>query len=97
MTKLHDPIRVGMIGYGFVGKSFHAPLIRSVPGLQLAFVGSVHPDKVHADIPDATVITDRDSVATHPEVDLVVIASTNETHLPLAKAALLAGKRRRRR
>jgi predicted dehydrogenase len=81
-----------MIGYGFVGKTFHAPLIQSVPGLQLAFVGSTQPDKVHADVPGATVIADRDSVATHPDVDLVVIASTNETHLPLATAALLAGK-----
>jgi predicted dehydrogenase len=92
MAKLHDPIRVGLIGYGFVGKTFHAPLIQSVPGLKLAFVGSTQPDKVHADVPGATVIADRDSVATHPDVDLVVIASTNETHLPLAKAALLAGK-----
>jgi predicted dehydrogenase len=81
-----------MIGYGFVGKTFHAPLIQSVPGLQLAFVGSTQPDKVHAEVPGATVIADRDSVATHPDVDLVVIASTNETHLPLATAALLAGK-----
>jgi predicted dehydrogenase len=92
MTKPHDPIRVGMIGYGFVGKTFHAPLIQSVPGLQLAFIGSTQADKVHADIPSATVIADRDAVATHPDVDLVVLASTNETHLPLAKAALLANK-----
>ncbi len=92
MSQIHSPIRVGMIGYGFVGKTFHAPLIQSVPGLQLAFVGSTQPDKVHAEVPGATVIADRDSVATHPDVDLVVIASTNETHLPLATAALLAGK-----
>lgn len=92
MATPHDPICVGMIGYGFVGKTFHAPLIQSVPGLELAFVGSTHPDKVRADVPGAKVVADRDSVATHPDVDLVVIASTNETHLPLAKAALLANK-----
>jgi predicted dehydrogenase len=92
MSGPHNPIRVGMIGYGFVGKTFHAPLIQAVPGLKLAFVGSTQPDKVRADIPGATAIADRDSVATHPDVDLVVIASTNETHLPLAKAALVAGK-----
>ncbi len=87
-----NPIRVGLIGYGFVGKTFHAPLIQSVPGLELAFVGSTQPDKVHADIPGAMVIADRERITTHPDVDLVVIASTNETHLPFAKSALLAGK-----
>ncbi len=33
-------INIALIGYGFVGKTFHAPLIRSVPGLNLAFVAS---------------------------------------------------------
>ena len=28
-------IRVGLIGYGYAGKTFHAPLIHSVPGLAL--------------------------------------------------------------
>nr|VXZ85379.1 putative oxidoreductase [Klebsiella pneumoniae] len=29
----NNTINIALIGYGFVGKSFHAPLIRSVPGL----------------------------------------------------------------
>ena len=29
------PIRVGLIGYGFSGKTFHAPLIASVAALEL--------------------------------------------------------------
>jgi predicted dehydrogenase len=92
VTTAHRTIRVGMIGYGWVGKTFHAPLIRSVEGLELAIVGSSDAAKVRADIPGATVIAEREKVATHPDVDLVVIASTNETHFPLTKAALLAGK-----
>ena len=27
-----ENIRVGLIGYGYAGKTFHAPLIQSVPG-----------------------------------------------------------------
>ncbi|MFO5689577.1 hypothetical protein, partial [Klebsiella pneumoniae] len=27
------PIRTALIGYGFAGKTFHAPLIRAVPAL----------------------------------------------------------------
>jgi predicted dehydrogenase len=84
-------IRVGLIGYGFAGKVFHAPLIRSVPGLQLAVVGSSKPDVVRTDLPGVTVRA-AEAVTTHPDVDLVVIASPNESHFPLAAAALRAGK-----
>jgi len=84
-------IRVGLIGYGFAGKTFHAPLIRSVPGLVLTVVGSSRHEAVHADIPEARVCPAAD-VTTHPDVDLVVVATPNESHFPLAAAALRSGK-----
>ena len=84
-------IRVGLIGYGYAGKTFHAPLIRTVPGLELAVVGSSRKDVVSADFSRAIVCTPEE-VMTHPEVDLVVVASPNESHFPLAAAALRAGK-----
>jgi predicted dehydrogenase len=91
MSRNKKSIRVGLIGYGFAGKVFHAPLIRSVPGLRLTVVGSSKPDVVLADIPGVTVCAAEDVLA-HPDVDLVVIASPNESHFPLAAAALRAGK-----
>ncbi len=87
-----QPVKVGLIGYGYVGKTFHAPLVRSVPGLELAIVASSRPAAVHADIPSAHVLADPIAVATHPELDLIVIASPNESHYPLVAAALQAGK-----
>ena len=86
------PIRVGLIGYGYVGKTFHAPLVRSVPGLELTIVGSSRPEAVLANIPGVQVLADPMAVATHPELDLIVIASPNESHYPLTAAALRAGK-----
>jgi predicted dehydrogenase len=86
-----ENIRVGLIGYGYAGKTFHAPLIQSVSGLQLAVVGSSRPDRVLADLRGATVCSAEDA-ATHPDVDLIVIATPNDSHFPLASAALLAGK-----
>lgn len=86
-------LRVGLIGFGFAGKTFHAPLIRTTPGLQLAVVSSSDAAKVHAALgADIRVVADALAAATHPDVDLVVIASPNVTHFPLARAALAAGK-----
>src|ERR1700736_6642700 len=85
-------VRVGLIGYGYAGKTFHAPLIRSVAGLQLTIVGSSKRDTVLADFPEVKVCSNVEEVAAHPEVDLLVIASPNESHYPLAAAALQAGK-----
>jgi predicted dehydrogenase len=85
-------VRVGLIGYGYAGKTFHAPLIQSVTGLQLTIVGSSKRETVLADLPGVTVCSDVEEVATHPEVDLLVIASPNESHYSLAATALRAGK-----
>src|SRR5260370_40341297 len=85
-------VRVGLIGYGYAGKTFHAPLIQSVPGLQLTIVGSSKRDTVMADLPGVTVCSNMEEAATHLEVDLLVISSPNESHYPLAAAALRAGK-----
>ncbi|MBN9414237.1 MAG: oxidoreductase [Candidatus Eremiobacteraeota bacterium] len=84
-------VRVGLIGYGFVGQTFHAPLIQSTPELELAVVASSRPDQVQADLPEVEVSTPQALLA-RPDLDLVVIASPNETHFPLARTALMSGK-----
>jgi predicted dehydrogenase len=84
-------IRVGLIGYGFAGKTFHGPLIRCVPGLEMTAIASSRRDEVLADFPSVEVCS-AEEVTTHPEVDLVVVATPNESHFPLAAAALRAGK-----
>ncbi|TXN05034.1 oxidoreductase [Methylobacterium sp. WL64] len=92
MASVTAPIRVGLIGYGYAGKTFHAPLIRAVPALDLRLVASRDKAKVQADLPGMRVIADPGAVAASDSVDLVVIASPNDTHAPLARIALAAGK-----
>lgn len=87
-----QPIGVTLLGYGFAGQTFHAPVIAAVEGLRLRAVGSSQPDKVKADWPEAAVDTDFDRVIAHPQVDLVVVATPNTTHFELAQKVLLAGK-----
>ncbi len=87
-----SPVRVGLVGYGYAGKTFHAPLIAGVPGLQLAAVASRDAARVHADWPAAEVLADPQALLRRADIDLVVIASPNDTHFPLARAALAAGR-----
>jgi len=85
-------INVGIVGWGFASKVFHAPLIRSAPGLRLSAVSSSDPAKVTAYLPDVRVHTSPDALFADPEIELVVIPTPNETHHALAAAALGAGK-----
>jgi predicted dehydrogenase len=92
VTQSKQPIGVGLIGYGFVGKTFHAPLIGAVDGLDLRAVVSGDAPKVHADLPGVTVYPTSEAMLADLAIDLVVIATPNETHALLAMAALAAGK-----
>ncbi len=89
---LNSPIRVGVIGFGFVSKTFHVPLLKATDGYKISAVSSSRPADVKAVIPDVDVVSDPKALATHPDIDLVVVASPNETHVPLAEAAMRAGK-----
>jgi len=86
------PLRVGLVAYGYAGKTFHAPLLAGVPGLELAAVASRDAARVHADWPAAQVMSDPQALLRRRDIDLVVIASPNDTHFPLARAALAAGR-----
>lgn len=85
-------IRVGLIGFGFVSKTFHVPLLKATAGYKITAVSSSRPADVSAVLGDVDVVSDPKALATHPDIDLVVIASPNETHAPLAELAMRAGR-----
>ncbi len=90
---LGTPLRVGIAGYGLAGRFFHAPLVAATPGARVAAVVTRDPVRaeqaradhpgvaVHASVPDALA----------GGLDLLVVATTNDTHVPLARAAVEAG------
>jgi predicted dehydrogenase len=86
------PIRVGLIGFGFVSKTFHVPLLLETDGYEITAVSSSRPDDVSVVLPNVDVVSDPTELAAHPDIDLVVVASPNETHAPLAEAAMQAGR-----
>lgn len=86
------PLRVALVGYGYAGKTFHAPLIAATPGLELTLVASGRAEAVHADLPDVAVVADPLQALRADGIDLVVVAAPNAQHSPLTAAALRAGK-----
>ena len=89
---MSESLNVGIVGYGFATKTFHAPLVAGVPGLKLAAISSSDPAKVAADWPEVATEVSPEALFARPDIDLVVIPTPNETHYPLASAALAAGK-----
>ncbi|KAB8123896.1 oxidoreductase [Komagataeibacter medellinensis] len=85
------PLRVGLVGYGFAGRIFHAPLIHATPGLELAAICSSRRSDVLAEWPHLPVVSTPEALFAQPDLDLVVIATPNRTHAPLATAALRTG------
>jgi predicted dehydrogenase len=88
-------LRVGLMGYGHAGSVFHAPLIGATQGLHLAAIVTANPERAARafhDCPTARIVGTADELWARPgDIDVVVVASPNKTHVPLASAALAAG------
>ncbi|WP_040242613.1 oxidoreductase [Chromohalobacter japonicus] len=87
-----DKINVGLVGYGFASKTFHAPLLMADGGMTLQAISSSDAAKVMADWPQVEVEASAAALFARDDIDLVVIPTPNATHYDLASAALAAGK-----
>ena len=85
-------IDVGLIGYGFAGRTFHAPVISAVEGLRLAGILQRHGEEAAQAYPAATIVRTLDDLLAISSIRLVVIATPNTTHFDLAEQCLLAGQ-----
>ncbi|WP_194818146.1 Gfo/Idh/MocA family oxidoreductase [Nocardia sp. XZ_19_385] len=88
-------LEVAIIGYGLAGSVFHAPLIASEPRMRVAAVVTGSAERAaqaEREHPGVRVFPDADALfADLSGIDLVVIATPNRTHAPLARRALAAG------
>ena len=85
-------IRVGLIGFGYAARTFHVPLLRAVPGFRVSAVASTRAAEARAALPGVAVVAEYGALAADPDLDLVVVATPNVTHAPLAEATLRAGR-----
>ena len=90
-----EPLRVALVGFGLGGRAFHAPLIAATPGLRLATIVTSNLERraeAARIFPDAHIAESVEWVWAHPaQHDLVVITTTNRSHVPLTRAAIAAG------
>jgi scyllo-inositol 2-dehydrogenase (NADP+) len=85
-------IDVGLIGYGLAGRAFHAPVIRAVPGLRLAAILQRSGTQAAEQYPDVRIVRSVEEFLSVENIRLVVIATPNDTHYPLAGQCLAAGR-----
>jgi scyllo-inositol 2-dehydrogenase (NADP+) len=86
-------LRVAIIGYGLAGRVFHAALVAATPGLTVDSVVTRSPQRAGEAFLDHPGVHISPSV---PDVldrrpDLVVVATPNHAHAPIALAALARG------
>lgn len=90
-----NPLRVALVGYGLAGSVFHAPLITATEGLVLDTIVTSNEERraqAREEFPDVAFAAGPDELWERADaLGLVVIASPNKTHVPLARAALEAG------
>lgn len=85
-------IEVGLVGFGLAGRAFHAPVIRAVPGLHLAAIVQRAGNEAAEKYPDVRIVRSLDELLAIREIQLVVIATPNDTHFPFAQQCLEAGR-----
>ncbi len=81
-----------LVGYGLAGRAFHAPTIAATPGLRLHSIVQRHGDSASTDWPTARTLRSIDAALEDSEIQLLVIATPNSSHAPLAARALKAGR-----
>ncbi|WP_160667548.1 Gfo/Idh/MocA family oxidoreductase [Pseudarthrobacter sp. ATCC 49987] len=94
-TNLPAPVRIGLIGSGWMG-AFHAESIaRRVPGAELAAIADPNVESAAAlatTLGTGKVTADAADILADPEIDAVIIASPARFHSSLIAQAAAAGK-----
>jgi len=87
-----SPLKIGLMGYGFAGQTFHAPVIAHSGRASVAAIATSQPARARADYPDAACVAGLDALLARDDLDCIVIATPNDTHFDLARRTLAGGK-----
>lgn len=85
-------IRTGIIGYGMSAKTFHLPFLLNMHEYSLRGISTRKKEILSEEHPAVMCYDGPEKLINDVDIDLVIITSPNESHYPLAKRALEAGK-----
>ena len=85
-------LHVGLVGFGMAGRVFHAPLISSVEGLELAAVVERHSDLAKQRYPGIKTCRSLEDLLADASIELVVVATPSGTHFEVARQVIQAGR-----
>ena len=85
-------LKVGLLGYGFAGATFHAPLIGYSGRTEVSAIASSQTEAAAKAWPQARIVADIDGLLTDSAIECIVIATPNDTHFDFARRVLAAGK-----
>ncbi|HKS55036.1 MAG TPA: Gfo/Idh/MocA family oxidoreductase [Steroidobacteraceae bacterium] len=95
MPPADSDVRVALIGYGLGGAAFHAPLIATTPRMRLATIVTRDPQRrsqAAREHPQANIVDSVQAVWDGAQDhDVVVVTTSNNSHVSLAMEALAAG------
>jgi len=95
-TNISSTIPVGIVGYSNSSRTFHLPLIQSLPSLfhleAIQQRSSSTSESCQIKFPGVKKVeTVEELISTLPSRSLIIITTTNSTHHPFAKQSLQAG------
>ena len=90
---MSEPLRVAIAGYGLAGEVFHAPLVDATEGMSVVAVTTSDTQRAaraRAAHPEAAVFADADTLLRRAggDIDVLVVATPNRLHVPVARRAL---------
>lgn len=87
-----NKIITGVLSYGMSGRVFHTPFIANNDRFELRAVVERSTKKAQLDYPSIISYDSVEGLLADDAIELVIINTPNDTHVSLAKQALLAGK-----
>jgi predicted dehydrogenase len=85
-------IVTGITSFGMSGLVFHGPLLKTHPGFLLKSVLQRTKDTAKEKYPDIEIVRSIEELISDPELELIIVNATNDTHYMHARMALDAGK-----
>jgi predicted dehydrogenase len=89
---MNRKVKVGLVGFGMAGKYFHAPFLHTMAGFDLQSIVERSKEESKEHYPYAHIVRSVEELLAEEDIELIVIASPNDTHFEYARQALLSGK-----